>query len=140
MAKQYKSLGYLNTGIFSAIILFSHGFDFDEITGVLKDTKAKEWRIGIENDRELIDGGNCFALSREITNSKTGKVVSLYYIILKQDFDFTDYSYCKLAHEVLHICQFMLPDLLDRNREFECEAYLHTHIMSQCLKQIRGEH
>jgi len=62
----------------------------------------------------------------------------LFYIILTEEFDFSDYAYCKLAHEVLHICQFILPDILNRDREYECEAYLHTHIMMQCLNQIRG--
>lgn len=136
--KRVQSLGYLNTGIFPATIMFSCGFDYSEIVKVLKKTKAKEWLAGIKGESELLNGNNWFGLKREIINTKTGKTVLLYYIILKNSFDFTDDSYCKLAHEVLHICQFMLPDLLDRDREFECEAYLHTHIMGQCLKQIRG--
>lgn len=131
-------MGYLNTGIFPCTIMFSCGFDYDEIVGVLKDTSADEWLVGIENERELIDSGNWLGLKREIV--KEGEKPCVYfYIIIKGDFDFSDYSYCKLAHEVLHICQFMLPEFLDRDREFECEAYLHTHIMSQCLKQIRGK-
>lgn len=63
----------------------------------------------------------------------------MFYIYIGEEFKFTDYEYCKLAHEVLHICQFLLPDFLDRNREFESEAYLHTHLMEQCLKAIRGK-
>jgi hypothetical protein len=31
----------------------------------------------------------------------------------------------------------MLPDMLNRNQEFECEAYIHTHIMQQTLKVMR---
>lgn len=130
------SLDYLNTGIFPATVLFSHGFSYKEIMKTLKKTKAKVWYNGIYEDRVLLEGGTWFALGREVVEDGINK--KLFYIILTEEFDFSDYSYCKLAHEVLHICQFVLPDILNRDREFECEAYLHTHIMMQCLKQIRG--
>ncbi len=130
------SLRYLNTGIFSATILFSHGFSYKEIMKALKKTKAKEWYDGIYEDKVLLESGKSFALGREVTENGVSK--KLFYIILTEEFDFSDYAYCKLAHEVLHICQFILPDILNRDREYECEAYLHTHIMMQCLNQIRG--
>lgn len=129
------SLGYLNTGIFPATICFSHGFSYKQIMKILKKTKAGIWYDGIYDDKELIEAGTYFALGRKVI--KDGKPVRLFYIIITDEFSFSDYDYCKLAHEVLHICQFVLPDILNRDREFECEAYLHTHIMEQCLKQIR---
>lgn len=137
MTKEIQSLGFLNTGIFPVTILFSCGFDYEEIVSICREQGGDEWAIGIEEDRQLISEGTKLALRRDIIREGDKDLV-LFYIILRDCFDFTDYSYCTLAHEVLHICQFMLPDILDRNREFECEAYLHTHIMSQCLKQIRG--
>jgi len=118
--------------------MFSCGFEYDEIMKLLKQKKAEHWDTGISGDKELIDKGNWFGLRRVIENSKTKESKTLFYIIIKETFDFKDYSYCKLAHEVLHICQFFLPDCLDRNREYECEAYLHTRIMEQCLKVLRG--
>ena len=136
--KQYKVLHWLNTGIFPATVMFSCGFEYDEIMKMLKQKKADDWFLGISDSKELIDNGSWFGLKRVIQNTKTKETKTLYYIIIKECFDFKDYSYCKLAHEVLHICQFFLPDCLDRNREFECEAYLHTHIMNQCLKILRG--
>jgi len=135
--KQVKLLHWLNTGIFPANIVFSCGFGYDEIMKLLKQKKADNWHEGLLHDKSLIDGGGWFALSRTV-EKKEGAYVHLYYIILKYDFEFTDYDYCRLAHEVLHICQFMLPDILNRDREYECEAYLHTHIMQQCLKALRG--
>lgn len=62
-----------------------------------------------------------------------------FFFIIIPRFDFDDDDcFVKLAHEIVHICQFFLPDVLNRNTEIECEAYLHTHIMRQALKKLRG--
>jgi len=134
-----KVLHWLDTGIFPASVLFSYQFEYDEIISLLKQKRATYWKEGILDDKELIDGGTYFGLRRTHENLKTGVEKKLFYIIIKEEFKFTDYEYCKLAHEVLHICQFMLPAILNRDREYECEAYLHTHLMYQCLKAIRGK-
>lgn len=139
--ESYRVIHWLDTGIFPATILFSCGFTYDEIIKDLKKKKAKDWLNGLDEDKELI---NCkaswgMAMRRDCENTKTGEKKILFYIILKDRFDFTDGSYCKLAHEVLHICQFFLPDILNRNKEHEAEAYLHTHIMNSCLKALRGK-
>jgi hypothetical protein len=125
------TLNWLDAGIFPVTVLISYNFDYDELIKLLKQKRATDWYNGLSDDKELIDNGNYFGLYRTFNEKK------LFYIILTEEFKFTDYEYCKLAHEVLHICQFMLQDILDRDREYECEAYLHTHLMNQCLKTIR---
>lgn len=138
--KQVKVLYWLNTGIFPATIMFSVGFTYDEINKILSKKKAFDWKLGISNDKQLIDGGNNFSLSRTVYKKKDDKdECTLFYIIFKDCFKFNDYDYCKLAHEVLHTCQFLLPRILDRDREYECEAYLHTYIMQQCLAILRNK-
>lgn len=132
-----KVITWLNTGIYPGTIMFSSGFTYDELFQLLKKKKATEWWRGIEGEKDLIDAGNYFALHR-IIKKPDGLEINLFYIILVEEFNFTDFEYCKLAHECLHIVQFHLPAILDRNREWESEAYLHTHIMQQCLKAIRG--
>lgn len=136
-----KFVSWLNTGIFPASIIFTHNLQYDEIMKELLKIKvtAWYWHAALMGDKELIDCGNYFALKREVEHNTTGDKKTLFYIIIKEKFLFTDYEFCKLAHEVLHICQFMLKDFLDRDREFECEAYLHTHIMQQCLKELRQQ-
>lgn len=136
--KTVKVLDFLDFGIFPPIALFSCGFSYDEITSLLKKKKAKDWLLGISDDKGLIDKANYIACRRDIINQKTGEQKWLFYIILKGQFTYTDYEYCKLAHEILHICQFALPDILTRDTEIEAEAYLHTHLMKQCLKTLRG--
>ena len=133
-----KVLHWLDTGIFPASVLFSYQFEYDEMISLLKRKRATWWWNGLMDDKGLIDNGNYFGLARDVDNLKTKESKKLFYIIIKEEFKFTDYEYCKLAHECLHICQFMLPDILKRDREYECEAYLHTHLMDQCLKAIRG--
>lgn len=136
---QIKVLDWLNTGIFPANIMFSVGFTYAEINKMLTKKKAWDWKLGISKDEQLFADSTWLAIKRTIYRKSTNEnEVELFYIIIKKPFGFADYDYCKLAHEVLHICQFMLPEILNRDREFECEAYLHTHIMQQCLKSIRG--
>ena len=62
--------------------------------------------------------------------------IKYYFIFLHKGFDGKPDSYVTLSHEILHLCQFLLPDFIDRNVEVEAEAYFHSHIMSQCLAYI----
>lgn len=139
----------INLGIYPGYVLFSNGFNYDELMGELHKFEDGDWFRGIseETDRALIESGNYFALKRKVDDwevddeTKEQKMIAsrtLYYIIISEEFKFTDFEYAKLAHECLHICQFHLPDLLDRNREWESEAYLHTHLMLQCLTAMRN--
>lgn len=129
-----KIIRYLDTGIFPATILFSVGFKYDELMPLIK---KGGWAEGIKADKNLIDSGEYFALGRYLESIKTGKQCQYYYIIITEQFRFTDYNMCRVAHEVLHICQFFMKDILDMEREFESVAYTHTHIMTQCLKELR---
>lgn len=148
-SKQLKVIDFLNFGIFPGIVLFSCGNSYEEIISTInKEYKSRRWHQeggynlwskGIESEKDFINAGSCFALKRELTNSKEGLEKTLYYIIITKQFEFTDYDMCSLAHEVLHICQFHLPDILNRDREYEAEAYTHTHLMGQCLKILRGK-
>lgn len=135
--KSKKIIDWVDTGIFPATIMLASGMSYDEIIKNLKQDNRYEWASGLKDDKSLIDSGSCLALKRTVENSLTKEQKILFYIIIKGNFAFTDYDYCMLAHEVLHICQFLLVDILDRNREYECEAYLHSHIMMQCLDKIR---
>lgn len=136
--KQKQIIRWLNAGIFPCHILFSVGFSYDEIIKHCKKVKANDWETGISLDKQLIDSGTCFGLKRTIENEKTGKHTLLFYIIITRQFDFSDWDMIMLAHEIVHICQFMLPDILNRDNETEAEAYLHSHIMTQCLKELRS--
>lgn len=147
--KQLKIIDFLNFGIFPGTILFSVGNSFDEIINTInKEYKSGRWvtekghnlwSLGIDSDQKLLTSGTYFCLKRELENPKEGLEKTLYYLIITEQFEFTDYEMCKLAHEVVHLCQFHLPDILDRNREIEAEAYVHTHIMMQALKILRGK-
>lgn len=134
--KHFHGLRWLDFGIFFGGILFSHGLSNEEIIIDLKKVKAKEWLDAFNYANKTREFSNWCA--HRTTYTSEGKEKHFSFIIIKDQFDFSDDHYTKLAHEVLHICQFTLPDYLNRDREFECEAYLHTHIMTQCLQAIRG--
>lgn len=123
----------LNFGIFYGHCMFACGFEADDIlkiTSKWKGDRADWHKCLVVNDD--IHASKYVAMHRELNGKH------YYYIIYKPHFRFTDDDYLRLAHEVLHICQFYLPDVLDRNREIEAEAYLHTHLMQQCLTHIRN--
>lgn len=128
----------LNFGVYPGYCVFAYRYSYDEIIAELKNQNCNEWVAGLGNDAELLSDGDYFALHRHFDYK--GQEKHLYYIILKKKFKFTDQCYATLAHEVLHICQFYLPRILDRNKEHEAEAYLHTYLMVECLKYIRDAH
>lgn len=140
MKKADKILHWLDTGIFPATVLFIHRFSYEETIRLLKEKKADGW-LGAFNraikSNNLTETG--WWANWTLMQDRKTKEAANYFFIHIPNFEFTDYDYCKLAHEIVHIVQFMLPDILDRNREIEAEAYLHTHLMKQCLKVLRGE-
>lgn len=126
--KKRQVLHYINFGIFPGGVLFSNGFDVDELLKLLRG----EWKEAFKQEYDFFKNSN-YAYAKIYSN--TGKIY--YFIFTKEQFRFTDEEYCKLAHEVLHICQSHLVDILDRDKEKEAEAYLHTHIMRECLRILR---
>lgn len=96
------------------------------------------WLLGIQGE----DFGNSEAwgeqYSTTIYNDKN-ESRRLNYIFLYDGFNFAkDYDYCALAHEILHLLQFTLPRFgIDMHKETESSAYLHTHVMSECLEALR---
>lgn len=136
MKAQRKIIAFLDFGIFPGYCMLSSGFTFDEINKHLKRQKANEWIAGMSLDRDFFGTCNFMAMKRVI-EKKGEEEKHLYYINLRDGFDFSDYDMSKLAHEVLHICQYYLPDVLNRNKEQEAEAYFHTHLMRQALKELR---
>jgi len=134
-----KAIQVLNFGIFPGYMVFCYNHTHKEILDYFNKKGAETWYYGIKGDGKLVDDGNWLAMAREVMHNKTGKVQKLFYIVIPEKFTFSDYDYVRLAHEVTHICQFYLPDVLNRNKEHEAEAYLHSHIMTQCLNVIRGK-
>ena len=126
-------------GIFPGECLVSIGYTYDQLLDQLTKQKKLSYKLGIRGDREFIETGNYKALKRVIKNEKTGKELILFYLFGITPFEFTDYDFIRLAHEILHICQFYLKDVLDRNKEIEAEAYLHTHLMTQCIQLLRNK-
>lgn len=139
-----KGFKFLNNGCYPGTVLFSFGNSYDEIMYYLKHLPEdfQGWNISLSEDRDLIQGGTFFALRRSVEerDDQTGEYFNkriFFFLIITGEFDFSDYAFCKLAHEVVHLCQFFLPDVLDRDVENEAEAYYHTHIMKQAIDELR---
>lgn len=142
--KKLKCVEFLDFGIFPGTILLSVGYSHEELIAYMdkkyelgkwkKDNGLDIWVHPVRGDKVFMESKFC-AAKRELSHPEWGER-TLYYIKL-ETFDFSDKDMTILAHECLHICQFHLSDILDRNKEHEAEAYLHTHIMRQCLERMR---
>lgn len=121
----------IDFGVYPGKCLFVYGYKYKQIIKELKKQDCHELIAAIKGEKEFIDNTDYCAMRRIAGKS------DLYYIVINRKFKFTDQHYATLAHECLHICQFYLPKILDRNREHEAEAYLHTHLMLQCLNLLR---
>lgn len=133
--KPVRVITSLNFGIYPGHCLFSCGYTYEGIYRHFKKTN-QEWLGAIESKAEDIRLNKNMASKVVMENLKTGETKTFFFIVFHECFDFTDYFYAKLAHEVLHILQFYTPDVFDRNREIEAEAYLHTHLMMQALRNV----
>jgi hypothetical protein len=129
----------INMGIFYGYCFVSAGYTTDQVLAYLKGNKnTKDWAEAFEVIKPSIEKNDSHCQVDTVTVTEEGKQTKYYFLYMKQPFGFTDHEMCELAHECLHLCQTVLPDYLDRDKEMECEAYLHTHLMSQCLKVFRS--
>lgn len=135
--KAISCIEYLDTGIFPATVALIHNKEWEEAREHFSKQKAFDWFAGIVGDKELFDTTSYFATSR-ILECSAGKNPdkTLFYIVINEKFKNTHEDYIILAHEVLHLCQFILPYILERDKEIEAEAYLHSHLMRQILNII----
>jgi hypothetical protein len=135
-----KVLEWIKMGMFPGFIMFSVGNTYEEIIKRLdKLPSGAEWKLGLSEDAEKLNGesGHIHAMKRGTVNTKTGEQKTYFYIIFLKQVPLNDLTFVQVAHEVLHICQFFLPDVLDRNKEYECEAYLHSFLMEHCIDKLR---
>lgn len=132
MAKDVCVFGFIDFGIFPDYCLFSCGFTYEDLVSELEKKGYKGWTKAVKSHKDYIKRGNWCALKATIKDEV------FWIIVAPKAFDFTDDDYCHLAHECLHIYQWYLPSYLDIEKEIEAGAYLHSHLMKQCLKIIRG--
>ncbi len=135
MAKDSKIIEWLDMGCYPGYVMFVQNFTLPEVIKHCKKVKAKEWLPALDHQLYKDCWGQCNHV--EIENTKTNQIKNLYFIILHKGLDVTSIEdLVNLSHEVLHLCQFYLPGVLDRNKEHEAEAYFHTYMMNQIIKCV----
>ncbi len=137
-AKRTCVLEWIPMGMFPGFLMLNYQFTHKELLKILeKKEDAETWYVAVEDEEHRVNNIWC-AMHRELENSETTETTNCFTLNIPETFDFNNhYHYCMLAHEVLHICQFYLPDVLDRNKEHEAEAYFHTYLMDSILKLIK---
>lgn len=127
----------LNFGSFPGKILFTAGFTYDEICKELTRQKCGSWLKAFKTTIDTWDN-RCWGFGSLRTINIKGQTYHYSFLCLRDNFDFTDSSHARLAHEVIHVCTWQLSDLFNMVKENEAFAYTHTHIMNQCYNVLRG--
>jgi hypothetical protein len=132
MRKKASVISYIPFYVYPSGVTFTNGFTYDEVVKELKKQKQFEWLDAFQSEADFFKQSN-YAASK--IYAKDGKIYC--FIFTKEHFRFTDEDYVKLAHECLHITNYYLKDILDRDVEHEAEAYFHSHLMNMCLQTLR---
>ena len=128
-----KVFEFMAGGSFPFYILFTVNMKPKEIRERLKSESDEDWVKAFDASDDFFDGSWAIVMEREVNG------IYHYFLSLHKGFRFSnDYDYCKLAHEIVHICQFALPKFMNRDVETESEAYTHTCIMDRCLEIMRA--
>jgi len=137
--QEFKTVTWANFGMFPGWVGVSSGYDYEELQAYFKKKRLfNRYGLVMKSHEEMFSrNNNGFAIYQEIQDTKTKEIEGLYFVVLRHPYDFSDEAYITLAHELIHIVQFFAPTVFDRNTERESEAYLHTHLMRQCLAAFR---
>lgn len=130
-----KTMTWLNFGSFPGSVLFANGYEYEELIESLKRKKCTSWAKALMPSEGLVTQADNLTIFQEM--EEDGGSYQYFFLLIKRPFEFSDEEYCILAHEVLHLCQFHLCKVLNRDREFEAEAYTHTHLMKQAIAALR---
>jgi hypothetical protein len=138
VAKSTKNtcvIEWIDFGMFPGGLLFIQGFKYKEVVKHLKKEKANEWLIPFQRQEDIFEDGR-WTTVRCVDEGRES-----YFIILPDACDLTNLDHVvSLAHECLHICQLFLPQLaINRDEEYECEAYFHSYLMKKIITAIKGE-
>lgn len=140
--KSTKIIDTIDFGCYPGRLMFIQGYNYKEVMKHLKKSKAPEWREGFKDCEKNYEEGYCgVAIQRVVKDlPKKGDTKNLYYILIpNSNYDMkTVQGMITLSHEVLHICQFFLPDILIRDQEWEAEAYFHTYLMEKITSLVYG--
>lgn len=92
-------------------------------------------------DEEIFKKTKPSCIEFEVAFNKAGRNHKMQYIftIYPEALKLDEYGYVELAHEMVHVCQFVSKIYFDRSVELEAEAYLHTHLMSQAINFLKGK-
>jgi len=138
MKKKKPLFKKLDFGIWNGSCNFIVGANFAQIKAHFsKDSDSLLLQI-MESNQALLSSSYGLTIKEKLEGIKTKRIRTYYFIIL-QEFNFKDnYDIATLGHEIVHLCQFFLPEILQRDREIEAEAYFHSYVMKQCLDHLRN--
>lgn len=135
-----KLIQPINFGCYPGTCMFILGFTLQHTLWRMKRQRAdSDWIRCIESMINNTDLSEKSYWSHEAILVNTDGAKKHFFFIYMKDWEDNNWYHCALAHEALHIIQYYLPDILDRNTEHEAEAYLHTHLMRQMLSHIQPE-
>ena len=119
--------GFTTTGHFPYHCLISYNMEQAVLSKTLKRKKYAGWSEFVDESTDQFDGRNWAV--------RQGKY---FMIVLCNNVTLTDEGYLTIAHECLHIVQFVSKYVCaDMIEEKESSPYLLEHVMRACIKVIR---
>lgn len=103
-------------------------------------TTWKNWKM-LLNQRDLDYRFSVIDSKADSTRASvfydTGNDFPCLLLVLSSDFNPGNPEHMiTLAHEILHVCQRVLPIYLRRDEEHEAEAYFHSHLMRKVIEML----
>jgi hypothetical protein len=129
-----SSVSFINMGSYPEQVCLIYDMTYREVVDCLK--KIPNCKAHLKSIKSM--GKKQFKKHKFYAMEDKIKGEEVYFIVFNEKFKFKDTSYAIIAHEILHVIQFYLPKVLDRNVEIEAEAYLHTYLMNKCTGIFRG--
>lgn len=128
--KPKKFIKFLDFGSYPGNLLFIYNTDYKNIA---------RWASALDNSKDnwleaVVSCGE--ELNKPLITISIDTDQKYFIMKFGREFKFKAQDYIDLAHEVFHVVQFYTTDI-SQNREIEAEAYLHSHIMTQCINAIR---
>jgi hypothetical protein len=137
MSVSKKGWDFVKLGHFPASCLVAYNMTHKELCSALKRRKYPDWVAALEGDERRFEDNTCYGMWR---SAKRGnKTTNCFFILLKDYVKLNDFGYTLIAHEVLHVVQFV-SEFVSANviEEKESSAYLHSHLMTETIKIVRS--
>lgn len=137
--KRKSAIGFVDTGIYPYEVLISSNYTSEYIESWLSEnTGDVAYKMSL-NTVDL-DAYTCKTISSTCQFESEHLFVEPRYIVILNNLNLKNVeSHISIAHECLHLVQFISNEVHSLGRELEGEAYLHSYLMRKIYSLLNNE-